>query len=163
MKFEKDLLTQKSLAKTVIGILCFTLIILWISIIFYYTKKHFDVFDITYLLALFLIGALFYLEGKGIPVARIIGKAFVLIDEEQITMKRSVFYKKETILWEEIKRIEYRPNYFLFTKKDDSLFPLRLKPLTFKINKEILKSIKIVSKSKGLNIERMNDFKRKQI
>ncbi len=63
--------------------------------------------------------------------------------------------------WGEIKAIEYNPNYFLFTKKDDSLFPLKLRNLAFKFNREVLDFIKVIGKHKGLEIERMNDFRDK--
>jgi hypothetical protein len=160
MKFEKDLLVQKSTVKTIIGILAIILIALWIGTKFY-TEQSFDTFDMIYLIGLFLLGLLFMIEGRGIPLAGVFGKAFILIDEEQISMKKGVFSKEQTILWNEIKAIEYRPNYFLFTKLDDSLFPFKLRSLAFKFNREILDFIKVIGKHKGLEIERMNDFKDK--
>ena len=160
MKFEKDLLVQKSTAKTIIGILNILLIALWVSTKFY-IKESFDTFDIVYLIGLFLLGILFIIEGKGIPIAGTFGKAFILIDEEQISMKKGVFSKEQTILWEEIKTIEYKPNYFLFTKHDDSLFPFKLRHLAFRFNREILDFIKVIGKHKGIEVERMNDFRDK--
>lgn len=158
MKFEKDLLVQKSTVKTIIGGLDVVLIVLWTSSKIY-IEQGFNTFDIIYLIILFLLGALFILEGRGIPFAKIFGKAFILIDEEQISIKKSVFRKAQTIFWDEIKTIEYKANYFLFTKKDDSLFPFKLGLIRF--NKEILDFIKIIGKHKGLEIERMNDFRNK--
>ncbi len=160
MKFEKDLLVEKSTAKTIIGILDIILLALWISIKFY-IDESFEIFDIVYLITLFLLGIFFIIEGRGIPLAGIFGKAFILIDEEQISMKKSVFSKEKTILWEEIKAIEYKANYFLFTKNDDSLFPLKLRQLAFRFNREILDFIKVIGKQKGLEVERMNDFRDK--
>jgi len=160
MKFEKDLLVQKSSAKTIIGILDIILIALWVSIK-YYIEEGFDTFDIVYLISLFLLGVLFIIEGRGIPLAGIFGKAFILIDEEQISMKKSVFSKEQTILWDEIKVIEYKPNYFLFTKHDNSLLPFKLRQLAFRFNREILDFIKVIGKHKGIEVERMNDFKNK--
>ncbi|MFT5748790.1 MAG: hypothetical protein ACI93S_000037 [Ancylomarina sp.] len=160
MKFQKDLLVQKSTAKTIIGILDLLLIVLWISSKFYIAES-FATFDIVYLISLFLLGILFIIEGRGIPIAGIFGKAFILIDEEQISMKKSVFSKEQTIRWEEIKAIEYKPNYFLFTKNDDSLFPFKLRQLAFRFNREILDFIKVIGKHKGIEVERMNDFRDK--
>ncbi len=160
MKFEKNLLVQKSTAKTIVGILDILLIALWISTKFY-IEEDFDTFDMIYLIGLFLLGILYIIEGRGIPLAGIFGKAFILIDEEQISMKRSVFNKEQTILWDEIKAIEYKPNYFLFTKQDDSLFPFKLRQLAFKFNREVLDFIKVIGKHKGIEVERMNDFRDK--
>lgn len=160
MKFERNLLIQKSTAKTIIAILDIILIALWTSTKFY-TKQSFDTFDMIYLIGLFLLGVLFLIEGRGIPLAGIFGKAFILIDEEQISMKKGVFSKERTILWEEIKAIEYKPNYFLFTKHDDSLFPFKLRDLAFRFNREILDFIKVIGKNKGLEVERMNEFRDK--
>jgi len=160
MKFEKDLLVQKSKAKTIIGILDIVLIALWISTKFY-IEENFDVFDMVYSVALFLLGVLFIIEGRGIPLAKFFGKAFILIDEDQISMKKGVFSKEQTIFWDEIKAIEYKANYFLFTKHDDSLFPFKLRNLAYRFNREILDFIKVIGKHKGLKVERMNDFKDK--
>jgi hypothetical protein len=160
MKFEKDLLVQKSNVKTIIGVLDILLITLWISTKIY-IEEGFDTFDMIYLISLFLLGILFIIEGRGIPLAGIFGKAFILIDEEQISIKKGVFSKEHTILWDDIKAIEYKPNYFLFTKLDDSLFPFKLRSLAFKFNREILDFIKVIGKHKGLEIERMDDFREK--
>ncbi len=160
MKFEKDLLVQKSTAKTIIGILDIVLIALWISTKIY-IEEGFDAFDMVYLIVLFPLGILFIIEGRGIPLARIFGKAFILIDEEQISIKKGVFSKEQTIFWDEIKSIEYKQNFFLFTKHDDSLFPFKLRQLAFRFNREILDFIKVIGKHKGLEVERMNDFRDK--
>jgi hypothetical protein len=160
MKFEKDLLVQKSTAKTIVGVLHFVLIALSISSKIY-IEQGFETFDIIYLVVIFLLGSLFILEGTGIPFAKIFGKAFILIDEKQISIKKGVFNKEQTIFWDEIKAIEFKPNYFLFTKHDDSLFPFKLRHLTIRFNKEILDFIKVIGKHKGLEIERMNDFRNK--
>ncbi|WP_372644363.1 hypothetical protein [Ancylomarina sp.] len=158
MKFEKDLLVQKSTVKTILGGLDIVLIFLWISSKIY-IEQSFNTFDLIYLIILFLLGALFILEGRGIPFAKVFGKAFILIDEEQISIKKSVFREAQTIFWDEIKTIEYKTNHFLFTKNDDSLFPFKLRNIRF--NKEILDFIKVIGKHKGLEIERMNDFRNK--
>lgn len=160
MKFEKNLLVQKSTTKTIVGILTLVLIVLWIGIKIY-IKEAFDAFDWVYLIALFLLGILFILEGIGAPFVKIFGKAFIHIDEERISMKKGVFSKEQTIFWDEIKLIEYKPNYFLFTKQDDSLFPLKLQLLAYRFNREILDFIKVIGKHKGLEVERMNDFRNK--
>tara|TARA_R110001583_G_scaffold25760_12_gene93192 strand:+ start:17902 stop:18384 length:483 start_codon:yes stop_codon:yes gene_type:complete len=160
MKFEKDLLVQKSRVKTILGGLDIVLIFLWISTKIY-IKHGFDTFDIIYLIFLFLLGLLFIIEGKGIPLAKFFGKAFILIDEDQISMKKGVFSKEQTIFWDEIKAIEYKANYFLFTKHDDSLFPFKLRNLAYRFNREILDFIKVIGKHKGLEVERMNDFRDK--
>jgi len=160
MKFEKDLLVQKSTTKTIIGILHFVLIILWIGSKFY-IEEGFNDFDLLYLIGLFLLGALFILEGRGIPFAKIFGKAFILIDEERISVKRGVFNKEQIIFWDEIKQIEYKPNYFLFTKHDDSQMPFKLRHLAFRFNREILDFIKVIGKNKGLSVKRMIEFKKK--
>lgn len=160
MKFEKNLLVQTSTTKTILGVLHFVIIALWIgSKIF--IKETFDTFDFIYLIALFLIASLFIIEGIGVPLAKIFGKAFILIDEDQISMKIGVFSKEQTIFWDEIKAIEYKPNYFLFTKQDDSLFPFKLRNLTTRFNREILDYIKVIGKNKGLEVERMNNFRDK--
>ncbi|MRT91817.1 hypothetical protein [Ancylomarina sp. 16SWW S1-10-2] len=160
MKFEKNLLDQKSSAKTIIGLLGIILIVIWVSSKFY-IEESFETFDFVNLILLFLLAMVFIFEGRGIRLASIIGKAFILIDEEQISLKKSVFSKKQTILWEDIKSIEYKPNYFLFTKQDDSLFPLKLKQQAYRFNREVLDFIKIIGKHKNIEVERMNDFRKK--
>ena len=160
MKFEKNLLVQKSTPKTIIGLLGIILIVIWIGSKFY-MEESFATFDIVYLIILFLLGVIFIFEGRGIRLASLFGKAFILIDEERISLKKSIFSKAQTILWDEIKSIEYKPNYFLFTKLDDSLFPLKLKQQAYRFNREVLYFIKVIGKHKEIEVERMNDFRNK--
>lgn len=158
MKLEKDLLVQKSTTKTVLGFLILLLITLWITTKIY-TNVALETFDWIYLCSLVALSILFIFEGIGIPFAKIFGKAFILIDEERICMKKGVCNKEQNILWREIKQIEYKPNQFVFTKQDNSVFPLRLRDINYNFNKEILECIKTIGKEKGLKIKRLKEPK----
>jgi len=160
MKFERNLLVQKSTAQTILGFLGIILIILWVSSKLY-IGESFTTFDIVYLVFLFLLGVIFITEGRGIPMAALFGKAFIVIDEEHISLKKSVYSKEQTILWDDIKSIEYKPNHFLFIKQDDSLYPIKLRHLAYRFNREVLDFIKVIGEQKGLKVERMNDFRDK--
>ncbi len=160
MKFEKDLLIQKSTTKAILGALDILVITLWI-LIKISIKEPFEIFDWTYLLILLSLGVLFILEGLGVPFAKIFGKAFILIDHEQISLKKSVLSKEQTILWSDIKTIEYRPNVFHFTKIDGTKEIVKLRSLAFQFNREILDFVKVIGKHKGLIITRLNEFKNK--
>jgi len=156
MKLEKDLLVQKSRSKAVLGLLNLSLITAWV-INRIYVGAALETFDLIYLSSLFLLGSLFILEGLGIPAAKCFGKAFILIDEERISLKKGIWNKEQTILWNEIERIEYKPNKFVFTKKDNILFPLKLRDLNYRFNREILECIKMIGHEKGLKVERLKE------
>jgi len=142
-----------------LGLSLFSLIILWI-LSKYYTDQELMTFDWLYLSCLLVLCIFYFLEGRGIPITRFMGKAFVLIDDEQISLKKRVWYKEQTLFWNEIERIEYEPHKFVFTMTDKSLIPITLGNMNYRFSTEIKEFIMVLGKKKGFQIERLNKFKK---
>lgn len=121
MEIYKDLLKiEKSKARTIHGFVALIISISWIAIkiVFNENTNTFDtIFGISAALFFALTGIVNITEGFGISSSRLFGKAFILINNEKISIKSSVFVKEKTIHWNKIKTINYRVNHFLFILK----------------------------------------------
>src|SRR5665647_1952385 len=104
MELKRDLLKKggKSLLRISFGIIFFVLSILWIGI---RVRDHQIITAFDWLYAgLFALNAIGHsVEGFGFPLARLFGKAFILINEERISIKTGISKKEQCIDWKDIK------------------------------------------------------------
>ena len=104
------------------------------------------------MLYLFVYGILGILNGLGYSVEKFFGSAYVQIDEERIAVKTGVWSKEQSILWNQIKSMEYKTNWFKIINLDDSSFKLALSDLEFKVLIETKNTINLIAAEKGITI-----------
>ncbi|WP_423130150.1 hypothetical protein [Gaoshiqia sp. Z1-71] len=121
MEFKKDLLKkeEKSTFRIILGILFFVISIVWVA-----DRIMDDLiirpFDWLYTGVFALNGVVHTLEGFGFSIASLFGKAFVLIDNERISIKPGIRNKEQNIYWNSIKTIDYRLNKYHIKNADST-------------------------------------------
>ena len=105
------------------------------------------------MLYLFVYGIFGILHGLGYSVEKFFGSAYVKIDEERIAVKTGVWSKEQSILWNQIKLMEYKTNWFKIINLDDSSFKLALSDLEFKVLIETRNTINLIAAEKGITIK----------
>jgi len=153
MELKRDLLVieKKSITRIVFGILFFAISIVWI-IDKKVTGQIISSFDWLLFVIFLLNGIVHTVEGFGFSLARLFGKAFILIDNEKIGIKKEVLSKEQNISWTDIKAISYKPIRFKVVKNDNTSFTFNLSKLDYSLIKEIKSTINEIAKEKGLHI-----------
>ncbi|UBM61332.1 hypothetical protein LA303_07830 [Candidatus Sulfidibacterium hydrothermale] len=150
MEFYKDLLKiEKSKFKIVLGIVAVIISITWF-IARIKQNGNLNTFDWIYGIFFGLQGILNIMEGYGISSSRIFGKAFISIDDEKIQIKTHVFSKTQILYWKEIKAINYKTNFFVFTSKNNISTNLKLSEFDYLSIKEIKKTIREIAKKNDI-------------
>ena len=153
MELKIDLLKKpkKSILIIVLGIL-----IIVISIVLLYDRmaknRIISIFDWIFFACTTLSGALNTIMGFGFNLDAIFGKAFVLIDDEIISIKKGVFDKEQSIVWNDIKSIEYKFTSVEILKLNGTLMSLNLKGLEYLVIKEIKQVMNAIADGKGIMI-----------
>ena len=139
----------KSLFRVVLGIIFFLIVIGWIIIIII-RKEEIKPFE--YLLyGLFALnGIVQFVEGLGYPFESLFGKAYIWINDEFISLKSSVFAKKQFVNWDDIQIIDYKLNKFIIEKTDDTILIIDLSKFEYIVNMEIKKVIFDIAKEKNI-------------
>ena len=153
MELKRDLLViqQKSVFRISMGILFFIISIAWIVdlAISGNSKSPFDWF---FFVIFVLNGLVHSIEGFGFSLARLFGKAFILIDNERIAIKTGVLAREQSISWVDIKSISYKPIRFKVARKDDTSMTFNLSKLDYSLVKDIKNTINVIADEKGLLI-----------
>ncbi len=90
--------------------------------------------------------------GLGHHVRKFFGRAYIRIDDHLIAVKKGIQAKEESILWKEIKSIQYKYNLFWFIREDNSSFLLKLSDYEYRVIKEVRNAIVLNAKEKGISI-----------
>ena len=158
MELKKDLLNKekKSVFRVILGILFFAISIFWI------TDRIMDnliirAFDWFYTGIFALNGLVHTIEGFGFSIARLFGKAFVLIDNEQISIKLGIIDKGQNIYWKDIKAIDYKLNKFHVENIDNTSKILDLSKLDYTLKNEVKEIISGIAKDKNIQTS-INDY-----
>ena len=152
MEFYQDFLKiEKSKFRIVLGILFVILSIFWI-VIKIKKNENIDTFGWIYFGSFSLSGILNIVEGTGISSSKLFGKSFILVNDEKLSIKPSVFSKEQQFSWDEINTINYKINKLIFTKKSNNFFTLQLSKLDYSSMIEIKKIIDEIAKKKGIKI-----------
>lgn len=149
MELKKDLLKKdkKSIFRIILGVLQFTCVIVWLTD----TDNHLILrrpFNWIFLGCLVLSGILYIIDGFGFAI----GKAFIFIDKEIISIKIGVFDKKQSIVWNDIKSINYKINNVEIIRSDNSSMTFNIKSLGYSLIKNIKQVISGIASEKGITI-----------
>ncbi len=146
MVIKRDLLKKenKSFFKIIIGILFFASTIAYGfgKYMLSHTIVTYDWFLIVFMV---LIGVIFTIEGAGFSLSKLLGKAFINIDEYTIEIKTDIFAKKQKVCWHEIESVEYKAKEINIMKTDGSSLVLDLSQFDPSLIKEAKKSIKSIA------------------
>lgn len=89
-------------------------------------------------------------SGLGYSIEKLFGTAFVHIDEKRIVVKTKILAKGQTILWSEIKSLEYKTNWFKIIDINNQSSKLLLSDLEFKVLAETRDAINFIATEKGI-------------
>ena len=152
MDLKIDLLkikSKKSLFKVIFGILVFLFAISWI-VVRVIGNRSITPFDWIYFGVFSFNGAISFIEGLGVSIESYFGKAYILINLEYISLKASIFDKKQYIDWAEIKSIDYKLNKFEIEKTDNTNMVLDLSKFDYTSINEIKKAINDIAEGKNI-------------
>jgi hypothetical protein len=88
--------------------------------------------------------------GLGYSIEKLFGTAYVHIDEEQIVVKSKLMTKGQSFLWDNIKSLEYKTNWYKIIDKNDLHSKLLLSDLEFKVLVETREAIHSIAAEKGI-------------
>jgi len=153
MELKIDLLMKekKSTFQVVGGILFILVSVAWV-ISRYLKNQHIDTFDWFYCGILILNGVAHIMGGYGLPVIRLFGESYIWIDEDKISIKPRVLGKERSILWADVKMINYKLNRFKVIRTNDTTFTLDFSKLEYAILKDAKEIIGNMAKEKGIQI-----------
>jgi len=153
MELRRDLLVieRKSLFRIILGIGFFIGAAGWVL------SRHIDnqiikLFDWIFFGTMAINGIFHVVEGFGFSFSKLFGKAFILIDKEEIRIKNGVFDLEQSVLWQDIKSIKYKPNIFQIHKVDGTFVALRLQDLDYSLIRQIKEVIRSIAHEKGVTI-----------
>lgn len=149
MELKKNLLRkeEKSYFRFVLSIIFFVISVSWILLRIRDGQKI-TLFDWFCSGLFFLNGTIHSIGGFGFQPEALIGKAFILINNETISIKTGVFDKEQNILWTEIKKIEYNLSKFHILRMDGSTLSLDLSKIDYALKNEIRKTVESIAKEK---------------
>jgi len=149
MEIRKNLLRspQKSILRISIGyaLIAISLIMLISKFIENIELRFFDWFFISIFI---LNGIYIIIEGSGTSIEQLLGKAFIDINNETIIIKASIFKKKQTINWKDIKTINLTSNRIMI----DNIMTTNLSNLEYYEVKEINEILTNLATEKGIKI-----------
>ena len=153
MEYSKDLLKQKSNSKLSLwlSILFYVLAIVWIPVQLM-DNGSVSGFDWFYTIIMLLNGVTQMMAAYGYSVERLVGKAYVRINNHMIQIKTGVFDKEQQINWSEINSIDYTPGKFIITKKDQTPYSLAISKLEYAVIQEIKNVINEIAHEKKISI-----------
>jgi len=147
MELKKDLLKKdkKSIFRIILGVLFLVFSIVWIIV-----KSNDGIigFDCFYSGWFALYGVYLIIDEFGLSI----GKAFIFIDMDIISIKTGVFDKEQSIVWNDIKSINYKINSFEIVRSNDSLLTFNIKSLGYSLIKDIKQVIRGIASEKGVQI-----------
>ena len=153
MELKIDLLEKrrKSNLRIAFGILCILLAGIWV-ILGIIKKEDTELLFLRTLNGFLYVlwGMFFLIEGFGYPLGRFFGKAYILINSESISLKTSIYGKKQFVNWNEIKSMEYKLNKFKIQKTDDTTVFISLADFEYLLKQEIKKTINCIAKEKNI-------------
>ena len=154
MNYSKNLLDLKKKSKfaVIYGILSCLLAITYFVILLLQGSGRSPGWEWIFFVFFLLSGITNIMYGLGYSVERFIGKAFIEIDEEKISLKSGVFQKAQTVNWKRIDSIDYKLNNLVFRKTDNSTVKLALNRLEYSVIQEIKKAINSIATDKQINI-----------
>lgn len=153
MNYTKNLLELKKKSKfaLVLGITSCVLAIT--MIIIYYLHSHkIEAYMWTFPIFFLQSGIANIIASQGYAPERLIGKAFIEIDEKKISLKTGIFQKLQTVEWKGIDAINYKLNNLVVTKTNKSTVRFALSRLEYSTIQEIKEVVNTIANDKDINI-----------
>jgi hypothetical protein len=153
MKLQIDLIPKrkKSRFTLVMGVIGVTLSIAY-SVFLILEHKEIRIDHWLFMPYLFVYGIVGILIGLGFSPEKLFGSAYVHIDEEHIAIKPGIRSKEQSILWSQIKSMEYKTNWFHITQTNGSTSKFSLSDLEFKVLIEARDAIRQIAAEKRITI-----------
>jgi len=153
MKYSKDLLKRRKKSKIGIAFGVFFIVIaISLAPVRLLVEGSVSGYDWAYTIIFLLNGLTQLMAGLGYSIDKLIGKAFIEIDNQVIRIKISAFGKEQSVSWDKINSIEYRPNKFIVTKKDNTQLVLSISKLEYPVIQEIKNTIREIAKKKKISL-----------
>lgn len=151
MELTKNLLRKekRSYYSFFVGILFFVISFLWIIVKIREGQKI-TIFDWVYSGLFSLNGIVQSLGSFGFQIEELFGKAFIIINDERISIKTEVFDKEQTILWADIKKISYNINKFQIIKMDGKTLTLDVSKINYALKNEVRELVENISNEKHI-------------
>lgn len=151
LKIDLFIKEEKSAFRVVVGVLFILVSIAWI-ISRNLKNQYVDAFDWSYCGILFLNGIAHILGGLGLPIIRLFGESYIRIDEQKLSVKTSILSRDRSILWDDIKRIDYKLNRFKVIKTNDTTLTLDFSKIEYAILKDAKEIITTIAKTKKVPV-----------
>lgn len=153
MELKIDLIpkAKKSKFTFLMGVIGIILAILYLVFIIHKKQDEWILY-LPMMLYMLVLGASGILSGLGYSVEKFFGSAYVNIDDEHIAIKPGIRTKEQSILWSQIKSMEYKTNWFQITQTDGSTSKFSLSDLEFKVLIEARDAIRMMAAEKGITI-----------
>ncbi|WP_297099707.1 hypothetical protein [uncultured Draconibacterium sp.] len=152
MELKKDLLAKqkKTTFRIVLGILFIVFAGAWLFIRIAEDEKI-RVFDWGYSIVFMLNGIFHIYSGYGYNINALFGKAFILINNELISIKAQFNKKEETVYLSDIQFIDFKYHQLTIKKTDDTNLKIDLTDLAFDTQGEIKKILAELSEDKNIS------------
>ena len=127
------------------------LTILWIPVRKF--ENHIvDLTDWLYTTLFIFYGIVYTIEGFGVAFLSLFGKAYIVIDQDGISIKTGIFDIAQKILWNEISSIDYHPLSFYVRRLNNTDLKLKLSGMDYSLIQEIKKVVGFIANEKGIPV-----------
>lgn len=151
MELKKDLLAKqkRTTFRIVIGILLIVFAGVWLFARIAEDEKI-RVFDWGYSIVFMLNGIVHIYSGYGYNINALFGKAFILINNELISIKTKFNKREETVYWNDIKFIDFKYLQLTIKKTDDTNLKIDLTDLAYETKRDIKTILSKLSDDKNI-------------
>lgn len=153
MELKVDLSGQekKSVLRIIIGIFFIMVSIFW-AFSRYNNNLDINTMDWFFFAVMILNGFVHMWGGFGLPIISLFSESFIMIDDEKISVKKRVLTKKHSILWTDVKMINYKFNRFKVIKTNDTILTLDFSKLEYAVLNNAKEFIGKLAKEKGVQV-----------
>jgi len=152
MEIKKNLLRneKKSYVRFAIGIGFFIISIIWVVLKMRGGQKI-SLFDWFYVGICALNGISHSMSGFGFRIEELFGKAYLLINDDKISLKAKVLEKEQTVSWSDVHEITYNLNKLYVHKTDNTTLTFNLSAFEYAFKNEIKEFIKSIANEKQIS------------
>ena len=81
-----------------------------------------------------------------------LGKAYILVNSEKISLKATVFEKEQSANWSEINSIDYKPGKFKINKTDNTTKIIDISTFDYILVSKIKETMDFIAKEKNIQL-----------
>ena len=107
-------------------------------------------FDWAYIVVFALNGIMHLVVGFGYSLNKLFGRAFVVINNELISVKTKINRKETTVYWKEIKCIDFSYSKLVIGKTDNTKLNIAIGDLTYDTKKAMKATIAQITDDKNI-------------